>query len=237
MNRFPTAPFHFVAVRVCTTLRLLLMSLALSTPAFAELASESTPSSPSARCETWRTPDLFDASWERIDFGSACAAHQACYESEGTSWTTCNQQYHDDLRGACVKGLSADESLAKARARIDDPSPTLALCFDIATQFLARAQRPTALRRFQRAQEIAARSAETTRAIAAKDPAADENAAPIVAKEITEIQASAAAAGAGTIDESSATTTAPELARALGERSVEAPTALRPCQTEGGSSC
>ena len=112
----------------------------------------------SSGCEKWRLPELLDENWSQVDFGSACASHEKCWSTAGSSWASCNRDYHEDLRAACVRAVKTDGTHAVKNVAVsasEDVSPTLALCFDIASQFYARVQRPAALKRFQTAQAAA----------------------------------------------------------------------------------
>jgi len=95
------------------------------------------------KCDDWRKPSQFDEAWEQVSFSAACAVHESCYHAAGASWSACNQRYLKDLRGAC------DQAFASS-------TPSLAVCYDMADQYFSRVQRPVALRKFQKAQELVA---------------------------------------------------------------------------------
>lgn len=91
-------------------------------------------------CDNWRKPALVDDAWASVGFSEVCEHHEACYTQEGQSWSGCNAKYFSELRVACQKAYKVGE-------------PSLDLCFDLADQYYARAQRPMALRKFQKSQE------------------------------------------------------------------------------------
>ncbi len=138
-------PFLFTLILLCAVLAVL---RSMQPPEQLVAMPAALPGAERSVCEKWRVPDLLDENWSQIDFASACVAHEKCWATAGSSWASCNRDYLDDLRAACVQSVKSDPSE-------NDESPTLALCFDIASQFHARVQRPAALKRFQNAQVIA----------------------------------------------------------------------------------
>lgn len=57
-------------------------------------------------CSSWsNNPKQFRDKWGSVDFTSACMTHDRCYYTLGTSESSCNNAFLNNLLTACKKGL------------------------------------------------------------------------------------------------------------------------------------
>ena len=56
---------------------------------------------------------------QRVDFSTACVAHDACYGTKGTRKSDCDADFYKNLRGACRSQVGRANSEKILRACID----------------------------------------------------------------------------------------------------------------------